>query len=79
MTFDEWWQMTKPAEVDDLKDYFEEAYIAGTNASRACARDILKLTRSDVSLMAGEMSAQEWRTVDAVLRALRARIMGGTE
>ena len=29
MTFDEWWLLTKPAEVDDLKEYFIEAYNAG--------------------------------------------------
>jgi hypothetical protein len=26
MTFDEWWKKTKPAECDELKPYFEEAW-----------------------------------------------------
>lgn len=34
----------------------------------------LQVTRSDVSLAAGELSAQEWRTCAAVLRWMQARI-----
>jgi len=40
-----------------------------------CAR-MLNLTRSEAQLMAGEMTAQEWRTVAAVLKALQARMRG---
>lgn len=29
MTFDEWWKVMKPAECDELKEYFVEAYLAG--------------------------------------------------
>lgn len=39
----------------------------------ACASK-LNLTRSEVSLMAGELSASEWRTIAAVLKGLQARI-----
>lgn len=39
----------------------------------ACA-NILNLSRADALLMCGEMTAQEWRTVSAVLRALQSRM-----
>lgn len=29
MTFDEWWKVIKPAECDELKEYFIEAYHIG--------------------------------------------------
>ena len=29
MTFDEWWNITKPAECEKLKEYFNEAYQLG--------------------------------------------------
>lgn len=38
-----------------------------------CA-NTLNLTRSDALLMAGEMAAQEWRTVEAILKALQSRM-----
>jgi hypothetical protein len=38
-----------------------------------CAK-LLDVTRADVSLAAGELSAQEWRTCEAVLRWMQARI-----
>lgn len=43
-----------------------------------CA-NILNLSRSDALLMAGEMTAQEWRTVAAVLRALQAQMRSDVE
>jgi hypothetical protein len=36
MTFDEWWKVMKPAECDELKEYFIEAYQLGF--SNGCAR-----------------------------------------
>lgn len=36
----------------------------------------LEVTRAEVSLSAGELSAQEWRTCAAVLRWMQARIRG---
>ena len=46
--------------------------IAGFERDK-CA-NILNLRRSEASLMAGEMTAQEWRTVSAVLQALQTRM-----
>jgi len=38
MNFDEWWKQTKPAECDELKPYFEEAWeISATTEREACA------------------------------------------
>lgn len=38
MTFDEWWKQTKPAECDELKPYFEEAWeISAATEREACA------------------------------------------
>ena len=51
----------------------EFAGLAGAIEREACA-NTLNLTRSDALLMAGEMTAQEWRTVAAVLKALQSRM-----
>jgi len=34
MTFDEWWKKMKPAECDELKPYFEEAWGISAKAER---------------------------------------------
>lgn len=34
MTFDEWWKQTKPAECDELKPYFEEAWEISATTER---------------------------------------------
>ncbi len=39
----------------------------------------LCLSRSEAQLMAGEMSAQEWRTVSAVLKALQSRMLADAD
>lgn len=49
----------------------EEAFNESLNTCTA----MLSLTRAEASLMAGEMSAQEWRTVKAVLDAIKRRIL----
>lgn len=38
---------------------------------------MLNLSRSDIQLMAGELTAQEWRTVGAVLKGLQWRMLNG--
>lgn len=43
-----------------------------------CAK-MLDLNSSELLLMAGEMTAQELRTVKAVLSGLRARMLTGVE
>ena len=43
------------------------------SATHYCA-DTLSINRSEAQLMAGEMSASEWRTVAAILRALQSRM-----
>lgn len=43
------------------------------SAINECA-NILNINRSEASLMAGEMAAQEWRTVEAILKALQSRM-----
>ena len=48
-------------------------------AEREACTNALNLSRSDVQLMAGEMTAQEWRTVSAVLKALQSRMRSDVE
>ena len=48
------------------------AFLAGMLA----ASDLLSLTRAEASLIAGEMTAGEWRTVSAVLRQRQDEIRG---
>lgn len=47
-------------------------------ATHDCA-DTLSINRSEAQLMAGEMSASEWRTVAAILRALQSRMRSNAE
>lgn len=47
---------------------------AGLSSERERCAGLLNVTRADVSLAAGEMTAQEWRTVAAVLRWMQSRI-----
>lgn len=55
-------------------------YIAETRGERnerqRCL-DILTLTPSEIRLMAGEMTAQEMRTVQAILGGLKRKIQRG--
>jgi hypothetical protein len=59
MTFEQWWKQMKPAECDELKPYFEEAWCAAVAAERkACAarcREFGKTLEVDV----GECFAEE--------------------
>lgn len=47
---------------------------AGAAEEREVCASALNISRSEASLMAGEMTAQEWRTVAAILKALQIRI-----
>ena len=55
------------------------AWKAATANERERCANILNLSRSDALLMAGEMTAQEWRTVAAVLKALQSRMRPNVE
>ena len=54
----------------ELQACVERLRIATTHS---CA-DSLSINRSEAQLMAGEMTANEWRTVAAVLRVLQSRM-----
>lgn len=69
------------AEVDEHNQWDalgldEQVEFSQKVAREDCAR-LLELTASEVRLMAGEMAAQEMRTVQAVLGGLRRRIRAG--
>ena len=55
---------------EDMRNYLEAAVVA---EREKCAMT-LQVTRADVSLAAGDLSAQEWRTCQAVLRWMQTRI-----
>lgn len=87
--FEQWYlQVVKGHPNNLLKDesggyrYLGVMYLAWEASSvverEACA-NVLNLSRSEALLMAGEMTAQEWRTVAAVLRALQARMRSNAE
>lgn len=59
-----------------LLDCLGAAWDAGVSVERERCASILKVSRAEVSLAAGELSAQEWRTCGAVLQWMRARIRG---
>lgn len=48
----------------------------GEAATRECCAKLLDVTRAELQLAAGELTAQEWRTCKAVLRLMQARIRG---
>lgn len=60
----------------DLCDvcYWRKRAAKAADAGRAACANMLNLSRSDALLMAGEMTAQEWRTLSAVLVALQQRM-----
>ena len=60
----------------DYADAYEEAYSNGVEDERQRCANKLVLTKSEIRLMCGEMTAQEMRTVQAVLTAMRAKILG---
>jgi len=52
-------------------------FCAAIKSENERCSEILDLSDSDLLLMAGEMSAQELRTVKAVLKALKSRMENG--
>jgi uncharacterized membrane-anchored protein len=52
---------------------------AAISAEREACANSLNLSRSEALLMAGEITAQEWRTVTAVLKSLQARMRSNVE
>jgi len=55
------------------------AWRAAKSDERDRCAGILGITRADTLLMTGEMTAQEWRTVSAVLKALQVRMRPNVE
>lgn len=78
MTFDDWLNEHEPEQPTGFEcvgaERMRQVWNAAINEEREACANELKLTRSEALLMAGEMTAQEWRTVAAVLRALQARM-----
>ena len=54
--------------------FAKKAWLEATRQAYERATNILNISRSDALLMAGEMTAQEGRTVTAVLTALQSKI-----
>ena len=55
---------------------YEDGYESGKETERQRCANKLNLTKSEIRLMCGEMTAQEMRTVQAVLKGVRAKILG---
>lgn len=70
--FDEWLEQAHVGELASERAA-KEAWVA---RSETCA-SALELSQSQIRLMAGEMTAQEMRTVQAVLNGLAAQIRRG--
>ena len=77
MDFDEWHNKQLNGDPGNCP---HEAWERGAwgAATHECA-DMLSLNRSEAQLMAGEISASEWRTVAAVLKALQLRMRSNVE
>jgi len=63
-----------PYRAAQLGDIAEVMAAVSTERERCAMK--LQVSRADVSLAAGELSAQEWRTCAAVLRWMQCRIRG---
>jgi hypothetical protein len=72
MDFDDWHYKQLNGDADNCphEAWEQKAWSAATHE---CA-DILSINRSEAQLMAGEMTASEWRTVAAVLKWLQSRM-----
>lgn len=59
MTFDEWWKVMKPAECDEVKEYFVEAYQIGFNQGYgngvAVINEAVKLERKTCAELCEEL------------------------
>lgn len=60
-----------------LTDFIMHGMHMSRNLERQRCADKLTLTKSEIRLMAGEMTAQEMRTVQAVLKSVRSKILKG--
>lgn len=71
MSFEKYCKKEGTSDTAPLRDMW--------NAAQKEARDecsnTLGISRSSAQLMAGEMTAQEWRTLAAVLKALQSRMI----
>lgn len=65
------WALIGPVQRAALESFSERLLAA---ERERCAMK-LRVTRADVSVAAGDLSAQEWRTCSAVLRWMQARIL----
>lgn len=70
MTFEKYCDKAGLFETGDFRDIWE----AAQKEERERCAHILNITFPAAALMTGEMTAQEWRTVGAVLKALQARM-----
>ena len=51
MTFDEWWKVMKPAECDEVKEYFVEAYLTGYDQGVCITKEVCaKLCDEEASI-----------------------------
>jgi len=75
MTFAEWLceQDSRFQNRNDKYDLYA-SWISGLEEAHKRCASMLDLSDSDLLLMAGEMSAQELRTIKAVLKALKSRM-----
>ena len=63
MTFDEWWKQTKPAECDELKPYFEEAWeisAATINALLVEGTNYLCIQVHNAAFASSDLSSNFW-------------------
>lgn len=69
----------QPADIEQALLVFAAEVSAEMDTEIARLKNVFSLTRSDVQLMAGELSANEWRTVSAVLKGLERKLKKDTK
>jgi len=78
MTFAEWLcEQDSRFQHRNYKYDLHAAWIDGQEESHKRCASLLDLSDSELLLMSGEMTAQEMRTVKAVLKALKSRMENG--
>ena len=69
MNFEEWWKQNTGG-VDRSSPLALEVWRAAAEFEREACAKVLEMKRDELLLMAGEMTAQELRTVQSVLKRL---------
>jgi hypothetical protein len=68
MTFDEWWKQMKPAECDEVKEYFEECWSVARAEQRKIDAEIAKNVGSGTDKYGEYYLMSSYECTEAILK-----------